>query len=328
MIKFPALRPEARAAKLAGMDPLARFSLNGLRAVETAGRLGSLARAAEALGVSVGAISQHVLAAERRFGRALFKRTPRGLELTGFGAQVMAKLSPGFRELAAAADLAPADESTLIVTAPPVFVNKWLVPRIADFTCDRPDLALRIAGEAAYSDLDGEWADIAIRYGGGPWPDVRAEKLADQFLFPICAPAVARELREFADISRAPAIRDANFPDGWAIWLKAQGSTEAVLRQGQVYSDSALCLDAAASGQGLALVWGTLAHDRLAAGELVAPFDALAPISKAYYFASSRNRRLRAVEAQFRDWLKARLAETVSEVALRALIARSRANCL
>ena len=36
------------------MDPLARFSLKGLRAVETAGRLRSVTRAAAALGVSAG----------------------------------------------------------------------------------------------------------------------------------------------------------------------------------------------------------------------------------------------------------------------------------
>jgi DNA-binding transcriptional LysR family regulator len=306
------------------MDPLARFSLNGLRAVETAGRLGSLARAAEALGVSVGAVSQHVLAVERRFGRALFKRTPRGLEPTEFGAQVMARLSPGFRELAAAADLAPADQNTLIVTAPPVFANKWLVSRIPDFARDKPELALRVDAEAAYADLDGEWVDIAIRFGRGPWPDARVEKLADQFLFPVCAPAMARELHDLADIARAPAIRDAGFPDGWPLWLKAQGMSEASLRHGQVYSDSALCLDAAAAGQGLALVWGTLARDRLAAGDVVAPFDALAQEAGSYYFASSRNRRLRPIEAEFRDWVKARMAETVSEPALRALIARSR----
>jgi LysR family transcriptional regulator, glycine cleavage system transcriptional activator len=322
-LKFCRLRPLGRGAKLKAMDPLARFSLNGLRAVETVGRLGSLTRAAKALDVSVGAVSQHVLTAERRFGRALFRRTPRGLELTGFGGEIMARLSPGFRELAAAADLAPADESTLIVTAPPVLANKWLVSRIADFARDKPNLALRVDSEAAYADLDGENIDVAIRYGRGPWPEARTERLADQYLFPFCAPTLARELKVLGDLARAPAIRDAGFAEGWSTWLKAQGLTESALRFGQVYSDSALCLDAAATGQGLALVWGTLAYDRLAAGDVVAPFASLAPLGTGYFFASSRNRRLRPIEAQFRDWLKAQMAATVSETALRDLVARS-----
>ena len=311
---------------LAATDPLARFSLNGLKAVEVAGRLGGLARAAEALGVSEGAVSQQVLAVERRFGRALFTRTPRGLKPTGFGEEVLAQLTPGFRQLAAAADLAPADENTLIVTAPPVLANKWLVSRIADFTRDKPNLVLRVESDIAYADLDGEQVDVAIRYGRGPWPKARTEKLADQFLFPVCAPAVARMLLSLRDIASSPAIRDAGFAEGWPTWLRSQGLTEAALRVGPVYSDSALCLDAAAAGQGLALVCGTLAYDRLTAGDVVAPFATLAPLPMGYFFASSRNRRPRPIETQLRDGLQVQMAATLSEAALREFIARSAAS--
>jgi len=48
------------------MDGLNRYALTALRALEATGRLGSLARAAEELGVTVGAVSQHILARPRR----------------------------------------------------------------------------------------------------------------------------------------------------------------------------------------------------------------------------------------------------------------------
>ena len=60
------------------MRNLNRFHLNGLRALEAAGRLGSLRAAAEELGVTVGAVSQQVLKAEEQFGRPVFERHSKG----------------------------------------------------------------------------------------------------------------------------------------------------------------------------------------------------------------------------------------------------------
>ena len=61
------------------MNNLNRVHLNGLRALEAAGRLGSLQRAAEELGVSPGAVSQQIIKAEKQLGAKVFERTPRGL---------------------------------------------------------------------------------------------------------------------------------------------------------------------------------------------------------------------------------------------------------
>ncbi|HEX7109411.1 MAG TPA: LysR family transcriptional regulator, partial [Aestuariivirga sp.] len=81
------------------MEHLNQVHLNGLRAVEVAGRLGTLALAAEELGVSIGAVSQQILKTEQQLGRTLFTRTPKGLVPTPFGTQVLAYFERGFREL-------------------------------------------------------------------------------------------------------------------------------------------------------------------------------------------------------------------------------------
>ena len=74
------------------MEQLNQVHLNGLRAVEVAGRLGTLALAAAELGVSLGAVSQQILKTERQLGRTLFNRTPKGLVPTPFGAKILAYL--------------------------------------------------------------------------------------------------------------------------------------------------------------------------------------------------------------------------------------------
>ena len=53
--------------------------LNALRAIEIVARRGSLAPAADELGVTPGAVSQHIRRAEERLGTELFERTNSGL---------------------------------------------------------------------------------------------------------------------------------------------------------------------------------------------------------------------------------------------------------
>ena len=60
-------------------------SLNGLRAFEAAGRLGSFKAAAHELNVTQTAVSHMVRLLEKRLGYALFQRQPNRLELTGQG---------------------------------------------------------------------------------------------------------------------------------------------------------------------------------------------------------------------------------------------------
>ena len=90
------LRFRPRRFRKTEMAMLNRVHLNGLRAVETVARLGSLAAAAGELNVSVSAVSQQINRTEKQLGQALFERTASGLVLTEFGAVFAARLGAGF----------------------------------------------------------------------------------------------------------------------------------------------------------------------------------------------------------------------------------------
>jgi LysR family transcriptional regulator, glycine cleavage system transcriptional activator len=152
--------------------------LNGLRAAEAAARCGSLAKAAEELGVSPSAVSQQIGRIELQLGKKLFERTGGGLLLTAFGALFTARLSVGFHELAQA--VAMADEqatNTLVVSVPPAFASRWMVPRLSRFFAAHPDILLRIDASTRLVDLEHSDIELAIRMGEGNWPRVRAELL-------------------------------------------------------------------------------------------------------------------------------------------------------
>src|SRR3712207_398461 len=135
------------------MRNLSRFHLNALRALEAAGRLGSLRAAAGELGVTIGAVSQQVLKAEEQLGRPVFERHPRGLRPTPFGHEVLRYLAAGFAEIAAGVAIADRRrEGVLTVSVAPVFASKWLVWRLQRFRELQPNIRIRIDADVALVD--------------------------------------------------------------------------------------------------------------------------------------------------------------------------------
>ncbi|MBV8473651.1 MAG: LysR family transcriptional regulator, partial [Hyphomicrobiales bacterium] len=250
-----------------------RYPLVALRAVEAAGRLGGLAKAGEELGVTAGAVSQHIRKVEAQLGRNVFERTARGLRPTAVGAPFVDALTRGFQEIARAVAAAEARPNAgLTISVAPVLAAKWLVPRLTRFYTAHPGVPLRIDASVELADLDASDIDAGVRVGTGPWPNVRAERLAGLDLFPVCSPALAERIQGLDELSGLPVIRDHGSPGRWRHWLAGQGAPDLPLGGGPVYSDAALCLEAAIAGQGVALAWPTLAVDALRSGCLRAPF--------------------------------------------------------
>ncbi|WP_299400199.1 LysR substrate-binding domain-containing protein [Pelagibius sp.] len=296
------------------MEDLAKMQLNGLRAVEAAGRLGSLTAAARELGVSLGAVSQQVLKAEAQLGQPVFVRSPKGLQPTAFGQEVLVHLREGFRHLAAAAALGRAAAvNTLTVSVPPVLAAKWLVPRLSHFSERLPDLKLRIDASVELADLDHSDVDLAIRIGRGDWPGVKAVHLMDHCVFPVCSPAVAKKLHRREDLAKVAVLRDGGAMFTWDAWLGPQGLSGLVLQEGAIYSDAALCLQAAIAGQGVFLAWPTLADYAIASGQLVAPFPGRHKTGLAYWLVTSARKGRTAKLKAFEAWLREELAAFAAE---------------
>jgi len=291
------------------MHNLNRFHLNGLRALEAAGRLGSLRAAAAELGVTIGAVSQQVLKAEDQFGRPVFERHPKGLRPTAFGQELLRYLSAGFAEISAGVALANRRrEGVLTVSVAPVFASKWLVWRLQRFREQHPDIRVRIDADVALVDPNASGVDVCIRVGRGDWPNVRAERLLDQFVFPICSATLAERLQHPRDLAQVPIIREPTPMFGWDAWLGPNGLDETILGDGPVFSDASLCLDAAVAGQGVFLGWETLACDAIAMGRLSAPFPDRYATGIAYWLVTSRSVPTTRSVQDFRAWLKTELS--------------------
>ncbi len=284
--------------------------------MEAVARHGSLAAAADELGVTIGAVSQQVIRTEEALGKPVFNRTASGLRLTPAGQALAARLTGGFRELAAAVDQAMRrDDHRLTVSVAPVFASKWLVPRLHLFSQRHPDIQVRIDATITLVDIDTSDVDVAIRVGRGGWTGVKATPFVGQTVFPVCHPRLAEQLKRPADLVKVPIIRDANLTIPWSSWLEPAGVPDLKLGPGPTFSDSSLCLDAAIAGQGVMLGWPILTADALADGRLAMPYAIRPFTGEHYWFITSANRKAPRKVELFCAWVVAELKESLARVA-------------
>lgn len=295
------------------MQYLNKIHLSGLRTIESIGRLGTLAAAADELSVTPSALSQRLQQAEKALGQPLFVREPKGLSPTDACRRILPNLTTAMTEMNAAVGLLmPKSETSLTVSVAPVFASRWLVWRIRRFNEQYPEISIRIDPNVTIVDPDLADVDVCIRIGCGPWPNVIAEKLLEQRVFPICSADIVDQIKSPEDFANIPIIRENDSLHGWDVWLAPHNLEPSILAKGPTYADASLCLDAAMTGQGVFMAWETLACDALDTGRLVAPFRERIETGATYWSVVSENSlRKRAVKA-FRSWLKEELLCSVA----------------
>ena len=251
--------------------------LNGIKAFEAAARTGSFAGAGSELNVSAAAVSRMVHLLEDRLGVALFERKANRLAMTAAGRAYQSGLTPIFDALASltAQVTAPSNVRVLTVGVGPTFAMRWMIPRLADFRKEEPDIEVRITTGGAAAPFGDDWS-CGIKLGDGEWPGLVAEPLFAADLLPVCAPRQAQRLKRPTDLRGPGLLRVAHSPDDWPLWLKAVGVAR-VTAKGTEFQFYGQALQAAVDGLGVAMGIGPYIDDDLAAGRLVAPFALTVP---------------------------------------------------
>ncbi|MEQ8344060.1 MAG: transcriptional regulator GcvA [Sneathiellaceae bacterium] len=291
--------------------------LNALRAFEAAARHLSFKDAAEELNVTPAAISQQVKLLEEHVGAPLFRRLTRALVLTEVAQLALPALRAGFDLLADANEILASDtrQSVLTVSVAPSFGAKWLVPRLSRFQQAHPEIDVLIDAVDKVVDFERDNVDIALRFGAGDYPGLEVIRLFADRLFPVCSPALldgAHPLRRPEDLRhhhllhyQKPHSSDAD--PAWAMWLRAAGVEGVDGRRGPRFTAYTLALEAAVTGQGVALVESSLVDDDLCSGRLVRPFAGLGEMETefSYYIVYPPGREKQAKVRHFHDWVMA-----------------------
>ncbi len=281
--------------------------MSALRGFEAAARLGSFSRAAEEQNMTQSAISHQVKSLEEFFGQPLFKRVGRSVELTDAGRDFLETagrslgiLARGTRRLDSY--LKPGQ---VIVTTTPALAGKWLLPRFGTLAADCPELQPWLYTTDEHVELQHAELDIAIWRGQGNWPGLRSVKLIDDWITPVCAPALIADVEASQpahDLAGFRLLHDEHRED-WHDWFRQAGVKREAVSDGFNFSDSGLLLDCAIAGHGFALGSLVLADGYIRDGTLVRPFSQAIKTEDAYYAVCVEQHLRRPAVQMMWDWL-------------------------
>ena len=282
--------------------------LNALRFFEAAARHRSFIRAAEELHVTPAAVSQQIKLLEDHLGVTLFKRG-KTLMLNESAADALLHLSDAFDQIERSMLRVRAGSiaGPLVISAPPAFSARWLIPRLGNFYARYPDVEVNLHASRRVVDFSMEEVDVAIRFGNAQQPGLSAEPLMPEMIVPVAVPEVAAKIKKPSDLARTNLIEDdwhitrSTIPD-WKTWLSSLGVAETPLHIRR-FGDSDLAIQAALNGLGVALIWHTLVKDDLESGRLKQVLKLSIPTDFSFQLVMPKNKQMVRKVAAFRDWL-------------------------
>ena len=286
--------------------------LNALRVFDAAARHLSFTKAAEELFVTQAAVSHQIKSLEDFLGLKLFRRRNRSLLLTEEGQNYYLDIKEIFSALADATRKlqSRSAKGALTVSLLPSFAIQWLVPRLSSFNAAWPGIDVLIQAVDREEDKLADDVDVAIFYGRGNWPGLKVEKLYAEYLLPVCAPALLsgpHPLKTPADLIHHTLLHDASRRD-WQTYTRQLGLNHINVQQGPIFSHSAMVLQAAIHGQGVALANNVMAQTEIEAGRLACPFNDVLVSRNAFYLVCHDSQAEVGKIAAFRQWIIGRAA--------------------
>jgi DNA-binding transcriptional LysR family regulator len=257
-----------------------RTDLNDIVAFLAVARERSFTRAAAQLGISQSALSQSLRGLEARLGLRLLTRTTRSVAPTEAGERLLRAAGPRLEEIeaemAALSALRDKPSGTIRITAHDHAVRAVLWPAFEKLLPDYPDIKVEIMIDYGLTDIVAERFDAGVRAGEMVAKDMVAVRIG-----PDMRSAVVGAPSYFAKRPRPKTPQDLTthacinlrLPThgGLYAWEFEKGGREIRVRvEGSLtFNGTALMLDAALSGFGLAYVPEDAVRAHLADGRLV-----------------------------------------------------------
>ncbi|MEO0568067.1 MAG: LysR substrate-binding domain-containing protein [Pseudomonadota bacterium] len=287
-----------------------RFSdlpnLNALRAFCEVARTKSFTLAAKELGVTQSAVSKQVAVLEKQLKKQLVIRKHRSIDLTQFGQGVAQAAGLSFEQIQIKlANIERTQRQQIKLFGDADFVQLWLFPRLSAFERANPQIRISITVSMEMNQIPDEDFDFAIIWGRGAWQGCRFEPLLRNYVFPVAAPDYFQRLGRpprMSDITESQLIHDQT-TFWWRAFRDASGGAEFDHTQGRLYNHTALCLEAAARGDGVTIGDEVSTRFHLETNRLDCPMAYRLPSPDSYYIATPINSASTPELLSFKRWL-------------------------
>src|SRR6266446_3318774 len=264
--------------------------LGFIQGFEAAARNLSFTKAAEELFITQSAVSRQVKALEDHLGVTLFERRQRALALTESGHALYRVATDVLERLQAATDQLRASGRSrqLSLTTTTGFASLWLIPRLQRFTRLYPDVDVRISATTTVINLERSLVDLAIRY-------CRPEDVPERAIRLFGEEVVVVSGRSLLHDRSRPLKRPHDLKHHVLLHFDYAGALH--------FSQYEQMIQAAISGQGVALGRQPLVNDLIQSGALVTPFRKAVVGSRAYFIIESEHGAAKPHVRQFAAWL-------------------------
>jgi DNA-binding transcriptional LysR family regulator len=303
------------------------ISAGHLRAFDAVARHLNFRAAAEELSLTQSAVSRQIQALEDEVGTALFLRHTRAVELTSAGSQLLRATGVALERIDAAVRQIrqSAGRKSVAITTWASFASMWLIPRLEAFQREHPDIDIRIDATDAAVDLATADVDLALRYAVPQAISPGAIRLFGEQLTPVASPWLLREHRiaGVEDLAQLTLIEagDAHRTRHlewltWQRWLdsfapaaagtgtRGKGKARLSPQRWLYFNYASQIVQAALTGQGVALARLPLVAESLASGDLVEPLPQMRLDSPLVYWLVLAPRSVQRPEVKaFCDWL-------------------------
>lgn len=283
-----------------------KLPLTALRTFEVAARRLSFKDAADELCVSATTVSNQIRELERDWRCKLFIRKTRAVVLTDEGRSLSRVLTKAFDDIRAEVEaFGQSTRKTVTLAVGPIFGTRWLVPRLAQFRSDLPNIELILHESPRITDAVMMGTHLAVDWGEGSWSGLQNYHLMDITYAPVLSKALMAErggLKSPKNLARYSIIHQRDRSE-WAAWLALAGCAGLTLKGEITITDTNMVMQAAIEGQGVSLGIFPFVDQELKAGKLVKPFDIeLKPTRSFYLLAKPSSERTPEVASVIR-WL-------------------------
>jgi len=282
--------------------------LSAMKAFEAIARAGSVTAAADELHRTHGAVSRQLRALQEHAGIALFDKQGNGLRLNEHGAELYAMVRPLFDQLETGYESLRqrARHPGLHVACSATFAMRWLVPHLADFYRQHPDIRIRLSMTSA-RELRSEGADLLIAWDMQSAMYSQADLARAVPLGPVAFGPVHAPGRKGA---RKPTVRIAHdfTTSAWTQWQRLTGRSLKLASE-ITFPHTHLCIEAALSGLGVALVEQRLVRHELESGSLIAPYG-FVPFLECLMAVPAQGKAASPHAMALIEWLRVALRES------------------
>ncbi|NQZ30822.1 MAG: LysR family transcriptional regulator [Oceanospirillaceae bacterium] len=250
--------------------------LKSLRGFESTARLLSFRKAAAELNLTHPAISHQIQSLEEDLKVKLFDRRHRQLTLTNAGKRYYPMVREALELLISASEVIrrSASPDQLKVQSYVSISIRWLAQRLSRFRTLYPQLALQLISTIHQQGFDEGSADLAIIFCRDKIPsNIHWTPLFKPTLFPVCAAKflLADRVLTPEQLQKYPLITVTSELWHWSDWFNAAGLEDIQVAHNISTDSTAMAVEMAMDGEGIALVNGPFFDRDLAAGRLMVP---------------------------------------------------------